>query len=385
MIRTTSTAPSHVVACVHHGLGDFLMALPTLVAMDTAMPEGARLTVLVKSPTEADVARSVAWRRNVDVRVLVKVPGTSRISTTLRLGLALRFSNPSHYVAIHGSDTLASSAFAMLVGARHAIGHGRRWGRFGYDSLVEPRQDEHKVKFYANLGSAALSLGPLPAKTDFRFPEATLARAEELLPGTARWILIAPGSGPEECHKRWLPERYAKVIDILRHENPGMEVALIGNAAEKHVLNEISTACGSGSVHRLESIDILTALACTGRARLLLASCNGATHMAATMGTPVVGIYGPTNPKFTGPFTPRLRVVRLGYRCSPCYRLGFESGCGNPVCMTDITPEPVLAAVRAELADEPVPTMGAIETTEATTADPRLHTALDGSSGTPNR
>ena len=86
-----------------------------------------------------------------------------------------------------------------------------------------------------------------------------------------------------------------------------------------------------------------------GKARVVVANCNAISHMAAVVGTPVVGLYGPTNPLITGPFSEDLTVVSLNKPCAPCYRRGYLTGCGDPVCMTEIPVEMVYREVCKKL------------------------------------
>jgi heptosyltransferase I len=65
-------------------------------------------------------------------------------------------------------------------------------------------------------------------------------------------------------------------------------------------------------------------------------------HLAAAVGTPVVALFGPTDPKRTGPYGPGHEVVRAGLSCSPC----FLKKCPTKKCMEDISAEQVLAAVK---------------------------------------
>jgi ADP-heptose:LPS heptosyltransferase len=84
----------------------------------------------------------------------------------------------------------------------------------------------------------------------------------------------------------------------------------------------------------------------------VVAADSGPLHLAAMMGTPVVGLYGPVSPLEFGPLCPpgRCRVVRVQLPCSPCGTL-LDPPCGAraaPACVSGIGVEAVLAAA-AEL------------------------------------
>ena len=88
------------------------------------------------------------------------------------------------------------------------------------------------------------------------------------------------------------------------------------------------------------------------RARLVIAIDSGPLHLAAMLGAPVVGLYGPADPVEFGPWgaPDRRRIVRTQLPCSPCRTL-VDPPCGRaaePRCVTEISVEAVLAAA-AEL------------------------------------
>jgi ADP-heptose:LPS heptosyltransferase len=72
---------------------------------------------------------------------------------------------------------------------------------------------------------------------------------------------------------------------------------------------------------------------------------SGPMHLAAAVGTPVVAIFGPTDPALTGPYGSQHVVLRAGIACSPC----FKDYCANRVqmeCMKLVSVEPVLEAAK---------------------------------------
>jgi ADP-heptose:LPS heptosyltransferase len=86
---------------------------------------------------------------------------------------------------------------------------------------------------------------------------------------------------------------------------------------------------------------------------------TGPLHLAATLGVPVVGLYGPKDPAIYAPWDARTgaaaTVVRRPVYCSPCSR----RSCGNVICMPAIQVGDVVAAVRESLGEEPMRSAGA--------------------------
>ena len=84
---------------------------------------------------------------------------------------------------------------------------------------------------------------------------------------------------------------------------------------------------------------------------LLITNDTGPMHVAAALGKPVVGIFGPTEPARTGPYGQTDRALQsLHLPCVPCLksRCAYE----KPLeCLRAITPERVLLEVRRRLAE----------------------------------
>jgi ADP-heptose:LPS heptosyltransferase len=83
------------------------------------------------------------------------------------------------------------------------------------------------------------------------------------------------------------------------------------------------------------------------RARLVVAADTGPLHLACAVGTPVVALFGPTDPERNGPFRPEDRVVRRAPPCAPCYRRQCPVHEG---VMALLPVDEVLQAVRQRLA-----------------------------------
>ena len=72
-------------------------------------------------------------------------------------------------------------------------------------------------------------------------------------------------------------------------------------------------------------------------------------HLGCAVGIPVVALHGPTNPVKWGPWSKKSMVISSQRNCSPCLSLGFEYGCNNNACMSDISVQQVFDAVNTVL------------------------------------
>jgi len=79
-----------------------------------------------------------------------------------------------------------------------------------------------------------------------------------------------------------------------------------------------------------------------GKASLLVTTDSGPMHIAAAVGTPVVALFGPTDPVRTGPYGEKHIVIRKDLACSPC----FKKDCPTRQCLEEVEVEDVFAAVK---------------------------------------
>src|SRR5208283_5412662 len=79
------------------------------------------------------------------------------------------------------------------------------------------------------------------------------------------------------------------------------------------------------------------------QAKVLVTNDTGPMHLGYALGTPVVAIHGPTDPKLTGPYGTHNTVVKIDIPCAPCFKKRCP-GYGH-ICMKDISTEMVYSKV----------------------------------------
>lgn len=147
--------------------------------------------------------------------------------------------------------------------------------------------------------------------------------------------------------KNWPFMSFIRVGHELQ-ENLGASIYIMGAAGE-HALGEKVAKELSGRVINLAGKTTLPQLAGLLREMdLVITNDSGPMHLAAVMGTPVLAMYGPTDPVRTGPYGPDHRVLKGKLQCQPC----FSACCRfrDNSCMLTITPESVINTAIAMLA-----------------------------------
>jgi ADP-heptose:LPS heptosyltransferase len=179
---------------------------------------------------------------------------------------------------------------------------------------------------------------PLPTPSEEQVT-GLAARLQEL--ELRDFVVLNPGGGWPS--KLWPPERYGMLARGLRER--GLRSIVSWGPGEER-LAERAVAVSEGAANLCFPTTLSEFLELARRARLVVAADTGPLHLACAAMTPVVGIYGPTDPARNGPFSPRDVVVRRTPLCSPCHkrRCAIHEG-----VMDVITPDEVLRAVDRRL------------------------------------
>jgi heptosyltransferase-2 len=211
-------------------------------------------------------------------------------------------------------------------------------------------RDQHLTANFLDLGRLALR------RLDVGLPAAFDTPAVSVSPGDAEAIdrilaekriprpyaVVVPGAtyGPA---KSWPWERFRAVALGLSEETA---VVLAGSVQEREMCGRI--ARGVDNVYDLSGETSLGAfLALLSGASAVLANDSGSPHLAASMGVPVVVLFGSTSPVWTAPLGPSVEVVRRPVDCSPC----FKKTCPTELeCLTAIGVEEVLERTKRAIA-----------------------------------
>jgi heptosyltransferase-2 len=212
--------------------------------------------------------------------------------------------------------------------------------RFGERSL--PRMVDRCATLALPQGEKPPAQWPLP---ELRVPATEVAGWRERLglAASAPAVALAPGAvGPA---KRWPAANYAEVARRLVSQ--GVAVWVLGGPAEAP-LARIVADVGPG-VRDLTGSDLRNAILALAAADVAVSNDSGLLHVAAALGTPSIGIFGPTSPWHWAPLNPLAAAVETATElpCRPCHK---------PVCrlqhhrfMRDIPPEQVLAIAQRAL------------------------------------
>jgi heptosyltransferase-1 len=190
---------------------------------------------------------------------------------------------------------------------------------------------------------SALQIAP-PAPELRRQPIATpeMVKAIQAAGGSNGYIVINPGAAWP--NKRWPPDRFGAVANALR-DRTGLHSLVTWGPKERALADAVSQASGGAATPAPPtSVSDLGAL--MQSAALAISGDTGPLHIAAAVGTPIVGLFGPTRPERNGPWEPRDEVISRSETCvchhkRQCLR-------GAP-CINEIAVDEVIAAAERRL------------------------------------
>ena len=328
--------PRNILAIKLRYLGDVLLATPTLHALKVAYPK-ARLTVLVNRGTE-DILRG-----NPHVDEILPLDRGSLLQQS-RFALEIRRRRFDTVVDLTDGDRAAFLTWISGAPVRIGFNAEHRWTGRCYTTVVRGEDGAHRIE----RDLAALS--PLHIEATDRIPRIWLtpeddARVDKLvgelgIPKDRSWVLIQPGA--RYWFKAWPPERFAELADRL-DDRFGCQILVGGSPQEKTLTQTVVNRAKSRLLNIGGRSDVRTLAALLKRSVLFVGNDTGAMHIASAVGTPVLGLFGPSNPMEWGPRGGgRSEAIYKGLDCRVCFHPTCRRGEQN--CMKLITVEEAMAA-----------------------------------------
>lgn len=324
---------------VPNWVGDQVMAMPTVErllaglradeAVLLAPPPTARLWAAV-FPTIRVELRSRRGSPFADARRLCR-SGRFDVGVTLR----------------HASR----AKILVRLASRVAVGSEGRGGAFLLDVRWPVDRGRHQL-FDAEGLLEQLALGTVDAGWRLRLPAAVLEggrrRLASLAPRASRLLGIAPASGCGDA-KRWPARSFGELV--ARHPDPDVGWVVLVGPGEEEVAQRVCAAAGRRLPVVGADTDVADLTAVVAGLDGVVANDTGPMHLAAFQGVPVVAVFGPTDPRRTGPAGPRRAVVASPADCAPCRRPVCPLG--HRRCLDELDVARVSAALEALVGASP--------------------------------
>ncbi len=317
-------------------LGDIVHTVPVVAAIRGAYPQA-----------------SVHWL--VDARqleVLELVDGVDRIHVLRPTAAGWASTVPAlrrerFEVAIDFQGLIKSAALTRLSAARRTIGFAKSslrepFAEHFYKEKIRPDEGGHVVRKNLSLLSA-LNIHQ-PAAPSFGFVKKPSAAEQQARVRTGgRFAMLNPGAAWP--NKRWPPERFGRLAAEIQRRHALPSIVIWGPGERDLAEGIVATSNGAASPAPPTSIADLFAL--SAAAALMVSGDTGPLHIAAASGTPIVGLFGPTDPLRNGPWSPQDVSVSRFNACG-CHH---QRRCTQSRwCLDDVRVEEVIAAVDRRLA-----------------------------------
>lgn len=322
-------------------IGDVVHTLPVLAALREHGWETAWLVEPLARPLLQD---------NPALGGLLEAPSARAFTLSVaRRALAqARAARPD--VALDLQGLWKSAAWARLSGARRVVGYARAGRREPSSALlmserVRPAEGlahviDKNLALLRALGIEAVGRREFPLPSLDREAAEVERRLASL--GVAEFAILNPGGGWNS--KLWPAERFGAVARGLRAR--GLPALVTWGPGEDALADRV-VAASEGAAQRCFATTLREYVALARRARVVVAADTGPMHLAAAVGTPVVALFGPTDPARNGPFSPQDEVVWRAPPCAPCHRRACATHEG---VMDGIAADEVLAAIDRRLA-----------------------------------
>jgi heptosyltransferase-2 len=301
-------------------VGDTIISFPAVHALRHHFPKG-RISVLTKSRL------AELWKANPDIDEVIPYDmpsGAGRIFGELQIARLIK--KKAIDLAVIFPRSFSSALMVFLGGVPQRIGYKAE----GRGLLLTERIDctpellsRHRMYYYLHLIDQLGSYPspPLPSLslngTQAKWADTFLSQS-----GLKGKVLVGfnPGATYGEA-KCWPPERFAELGRRLIKDHEASVLIFGSSRPQERELNAtIAKGVGEDCLNLSGKTSLLQLAALLRRCGLLVTNDTGTMHVAAAVGTRVVAIFGPTDPRTTSPLGKGHVIIRREVSCSPCLR-----------------------------------------------------------------
>jgi heptosyltransferase-2 len=324
-------------------IGDFVRGHTVVRVLKARWPN--RPVDLLVTPLCAPL---VDYMPGVRAGIIADLP-RSRLAVARQQALAGEIRSRGYATALVLPRTWKSAIAPTLAGIPERVGffgearvgliNRMRWGE-----KALPRFIDKNAALALPEGAALPPEWPVPQLAVPREEASRWRQAQGL--GTGPAVALAPGS--VGASKRWT--YYPQAARLLAER--GFDVWVVGGPGEKALAQEI-VAVGGARVRDLTGTDLRNGILAMAAADVAISNDSGLMHIAAAIGTPTMGIFGPTSPYHWAPLNGLAATVQTKtvVPCQPCHRPVCTMN--DHRCMRDIPAAEVVETVQAMIHEAP--------------------------------
>jgi lipopolysaccharide heptosyltransferase II len=347
MLREIDRIRSIVILMPDRHLGNLIVSLSSIIALQEYLQD--KTCYFVFDSSYREVVETVDGLNNTILfprRDIYKSRLVKRIVLYLRFIKSLRNTHCDVAIDLQGGN--GSSIASFLSGASRRVSNSAAKRPYMYNIKVDLPVGEHKVQSYTKVAEALgatiddpyYRLYPSKNRTE------SLNKLLEVHGIASHRPIISVHAGAGNIHKQWTTEGFVEITDWLASK--GYQVILVGSDRDLHKIEAIMTRLDQKAYNCGGTLSLGELMALFSMSSLFLGNDSGPMHLAAAMGTPVVGLFGPVDERRWKPLSPNSIVLRGEKACEDCREKRRD--CHNYPCITTLKPEKVKQAISELLA-----------------------------------
>jgi len=365
------TSPKKILVVKLDALGDIISITPFLEVLGRSFPD-AEITYVVGSWSKA------VLQNNPDIDDLIVVDSQKwqkgllgKLSERKRILKELIPQKFDTVFILHGPAPFAFwEKITSQLGAQNRIGYRKHAAKTTFtksQKLPEYQDhlfkvlDKNRAEHYLDLlrvagveDTANRGNQLYPSAQDLAFADDYFTKHE--LAGHPI-IAFSPGGavnpGMKQLAKRWPLERFADAIKQLSEWNSDLRFVAIGGPGDREVIDQVIaklppsmkqkvfSSAGETNVHQSATL--------IAKSNLFIGNDSGPLHIASTTKTPLIAIFGPTNPEVDAPYKLKGKILFHKTKTSPCYTMDCA---GHDRCIDHVTVDEVVSAAKGLLANQ---------------------------------
>ena len=356
--RADAGAPRRILCLRLERIGDLLMTLPALAEL-RALASDATIDLVVGS-WNREIAQAIPGIdrvETVDAAWLARSDGHGGLSPAGLVAHAIGWRSRRYDLAINFEPDIRSNLALAFAGAGRTAGFRSGGGGPLLDVALDYDARSHTADNAVRLVRAALRESAAGAvDATLRIPDAARAAASQRLAALGPGLKVGIHVSGGRENKQWPEARFREVAERLVRDR-GAAIVLTGGPGDRAQVDSVRSALPPDRTLDLsEGADLVTVAAIVQQLDLFVTGDTGPMHLAHAVGTPIVAIFGPSDPKRYAPRGVHDVVVRIDLPCSPCNRIRLPPArCvgHTPDCLAGIGAAQVLAAIDDVLRDAP--------------------------------
>jgi heptosyltransferase-2 len=330
-------------------LGDVILSTPLIKALRELFPDAFISFLLIPETTKI-------LENNPHLNEILVYDKRKKKGLITFFDIVSRIKEKKFDLGVIPHRSLRSALLGYLSGIPQRIGFDKSSGSFLFSHKIVYPDNVHEIdrnlsllsNFNIHLSDKTPEL--FPSSEDFSY--ARLLLHDSGIKEEDKIVGIAPGS--VWATKRWLPERFAEVSDLLI-KKARAKVVFLGSEEDRKLCEEIANLMTEKPVILAGKTDILQSAAMISFCEVILSNDSAPVHIASAMKRPVVAIFGSTIPEFGfAPYGEGHLIIEKRMECRPCGIHG-RGKCPEKHfrCMREITTDKVFQAVVSKLKTSP--------------------------------